>query len=470
MFLGVDLGTSSIKLLVINESGNVIASAKSEYENFIENEVFSTQKPQDWIDGFCKCLSMLDKNVVSEIKALSVSGQMHGLVCLDEYDKVLYPAILWNDGRSSSEVELLNTKYKSLTNKECDNIALSGFTAPKLMWLKNNEPEVFSKISKIMLPKDYLNYYLTKKFITEVSDASGTLYFNVKERQYSKKVLDLCGIEENQLPKVIESYEKIGTVEEVEQLKKVVVYGGGGDQAIGAIGVGSVKNNDAFISLGTSGVFYTCQENHQHDKDYSLHSFCDATGKYLKMGVILNAAGALAWWSKILDKSVTQIINELEFKKSDVLFYPYLIGERTPINSSTIKARFDNISLASKSSDLSLAVIEGVCFALKRAYLLSGSSAKVIRVTGGGAKSDFWVQLVSNVFNVNVETICVEEGPAYGAAILAYASYNNLSIAEVCDRFIEVKKTFKPNNVEYYNSKFEMFCEKCYGDNNESST
>ena len=290
-YLGVDLGTSSIKVSVSNYNGEIVCAKSHSYPLLTPKKNWTEQNPNDWYNAFIKVLKSLGTKIdLSLVKAISFCGQMHGLVVLDKNDKVIRPAILWNDSRSTSEVDYLNNVIgKETLISETGNIALCGFTAPKVLWIKNNEPDNFEKISKIMLPKDYLVYRLTKNFVSDVSDLAGTLFLNVESKKYSSKMLSILGIKEEQLPEIHESFDFVGNVcKQVSLITglnpncKVVV--GGGDQAVGAIGTNTTQNNDLFISLGTSGVVFTSIDSYKFDKNGRVHAFDHANGKYLLMG------------------------------------------------------------------------------------------------------------------------------------------------------------------------------------------
>ena len=392
---------------------------------------------------------------------------------MSKFDNVLRNAILWNDQRTIEEVNYLNNQIGiDMLLKETGNIALTGLTAPKLLWVRNNEPEIFNKIAKIMLPKDFLSYKLTGVFATDVSDISGTLYFDVKNRKYSQKLLEILHINQFQIPQVFESYEVIGNLKselkdllQITQDVKVII--GGGDQAVGAIGVGITKDGDCSISLGTSGVVFVASDNFKIDNKSYLQSYAHSNGRYHLMGVMLNAAGALQWWTK----SIFGNYNYDEFFKQlketnpndDLYFLPYLTGERSPINDPYARGVFFGLRLEHKKANMDRAVIEGISFALRDTFELIkslGVNINKIRITGGGAKSKIWVQMLSNIMNVEIETIKIEEGPALGAAILAMVGCKTYkTVEEACLKVVTPDKVYKPdlNLVELYDEKFRYF-------------
>ena len=291
LYIGLDLGTSALKGLLVAENGKIIKQATEEYPICYPQNGWSEQNPDDWLVAMQKVLAELSYGAEKEVKGISFGGQMHGLVILDEHDRVIRPCILWNDGRTQKQTDYLNNvvgkdKLSALTA----NIAFAGFTAPKILWLKENEPENFKRIAKIMLPKDYLAYKLTNVFSTDYSDASGTLLLDVKNKRWSEEMLSICGVTEKQLPQLYESYEVTGSVKPEYNLPNAVVCAGAGDNAAAAVGIGAVKSGDCNISLGTSGTVFIAQDEFSVDKNNALHSFCHATGKWHSMGCILSAA------------------------------------------------------------------------------------------------------------------------------------------------------------------------------------
>ena len=338
LYIGVDLGTSGVKLLLMDESGAIKNIVSKEYAlSFLKNG-WSEQNPQHWYEqsilGIKELIEPFDK---SKVAGISFGGQMHGLVVLDENDNVIRPAILWNDGRTGKETEYLNNVIgKEKLSKYTANIAFAGFTAPKILWMKENEPKNFNMINKIMLPKDYLAYKLTNTFCTDFSDASGMLLLDVENKCWSKEMMDICGIDEKQLPQIYESYEVVGTIipdiaKELGLREDVKVIIGAGDNAAAAVGTGTVGNGMCNISLGTSGTIFISTENFGVDKNNALHSFAHADGNYHLMGCMLSAASCNKWWiEEILktDKYNEELGNIKELGKNKVFFLPYLMGER----------------------------------------------------------------------------------------------------------------------------------------------
>ncbi len=473
MYIGIDLGTSSVKLILVSAEGKVLSSVTNNYDLLIPKPMWTEQNPNDWYVQTVNGLKELVKGHKDEIKAISFSGQMHGLVILDEHDQVLRNAILWNDQRTVEDVDYLNEDIGIETLLDATgNIALTGLTAPKLLWVKRNEPELFKRISKIMLPKDYIAYMLSGVFATDVSDVSGTLYYDVKNKKYSEKLLNILSINESQLPKVFESYEKIGTLK--EEFKKslnikqdIDIIIGAGDQAAGAVGIGIVDDGLASVSLGTSGVVFVASDAFKEDRKSYLQSYAHANGKYHMMGVMLNAAGSLNWWSEKIFQNFnySDFFEKLELTsiEDSLYFLPYLSGERSPINDPDATGVFFGLRLEHRKAHMDRAVIEGVTYALKQSFDLIkdlGVEINQLRITGGGAKSQVWAQMIADIFNVEVLTIKIEEGPALGAAILAMVGnglYN--TVEEACLDIIEINKKYTPNkaNISLYKAKYSDF-------------
>ena len=472
MYLGIDLGTSAVKLLLMDKIGNVIKTVTEDYPlNFVK-ETWIEQDPEDWWQGVYQGFSKIVKGYEKDIESISFSGQMHGLVILDSYDKVIRPAILWCDQRTEKECEYLNNEIgKEKLVEYTGNIALTGFTLPKILWVKENEPENFAKISKVMLPKDYIAYKLSGVFATDVSDASGMLLLDVKNRQWSSEMIKISGLKEENFAEVYESYESIGNIKEeiAKELglnKNIKIVIGGGDQAVGAVGVGVVNDDYLSVALGTSGVVFTNNSAYSADKYGRAHSFCHATGKYHQMGVILSAASCLKWWVEEINKNedYNSLLKEVESSEARELFFlPYLVGERTPHNDADVRGSFIGLSASHKRGDMTRAILEGVSFALRDCYEIlkdSDIKEKIIRISGGGAKNPLWRQIISDVFNLKVETINSTEGPAFGAAILAAVgagAFKNVNSA--CEQIIKCTDITIPciQSVEKYNVKYEKF-------------
>lgn len=473
LYVGVDLGTSSVKLLLMDETGDIKNIAMREYPLYFPKPGWSEQNPEDWysavVDGIKELTKDCDK---SQIDGISFSGQMHGLVILDENDNVIRPAILWNDGRTQAECDYLNNEIgREKLSSYVANMALTGFTAPKILWVKNNEPENFAKIKKVMLPKDYIAYKLSGIHCTDVSDASGMILLDVKNKRWSKEMLEICGLKEEQMAKIHESYEVVGNVtekasEETGLPTSVKVIAGGGDQAVAAVGTGTVGNGKCNVSLGTSGVVFISTDKFAVDPDNALHAFAHADGKYHFMGVMLSAAASSKWW-------VEEILATKDYKteegaitklgENNVFFLPYLMGERTPHNNPNARGTFIGMTMDTTRADMTQAMLEGVAFALRDSFEIVkslGVNLDRIRINGGGAKSPLWCKIIADVLNVKVDKINSSEGPAFGAAILAAVGCGKYaSVEEACNTLVKVVKTMEPDpkEVELYNKRYEIF-------------
>lgn len=466
-YIGLDLGTSSLKGILTDSLGNIIKEASSKYDVIYPHDGWTEQNPSDWVKALDEVLNALTFGIEKDICGLSFGGQMHGLVVLDEFDNVIRPTILWNDGRTEKQTAYLNEVIgKEKLSEYTGNIAFAGFTAPKLLWLKENEPENFKKINKIMLPKDYLAYILTGVFSTDYSDASGTLLLDVKNKRWSKEMLSICEITKNQLPKLYESYEVIGKVLEKYNLPNCKVSAGAGDNAAAAIGTGTVKDGSMNISLGTSGTIFISQDSFSVDDKNALHSFAHSNGKWHLMGCILSAASCRKWWLEDILKSYDYNLDEKEIENaedSDVIFLPYLTGERSPHNDVNARGAFIGLSATTTKAQISKAVMEGVAFALKDCLEIAKESGLKITETnlcGGGAKSDVWKQIVADVLNLPVNILQTEQGPSYGGAILAMVGNGEYkSVIDATDKIVKIKTRILPNenNALKYQSKYEKF-------------
>lgn len=478
-FIGIDIGTTSVKIIAIDELGKIINTVTKEYPIYFPQPMWSEQNPEDWwnqtLKGLDELFMKIDKK---QVKAISLSGQMHGLVILDKNDDIIRPAILWNDQRTEKQCSYLNNivGQKNISDWT-GNIALTGFTAPKILWLRENEPDNFNKIKKIMLPKDYLAYKISGEFATDMSDASGTLYLDVKKRIWSKEMLDILCISKQQLPKLYESYEVIGNIKEdvanyLGLSKDVKIIIGGGDQAVAAIGGGIVGENACSISLGTSGVVFANSEVLLVDNNNRLHSFCNANGKYHVMGVTLAAAASLKWWVENVNKSNFDILLD-EAKDvgidNNVFFLPYLIGERTPHNDPNARGTFIGMNMTTERKHMTMAILEGVAFSLRDTFEIMkdmGMNISEVTINGGGARSDLWCQIMADVLNVSINKVNSDNGPAYGAAILAAVGYGLFnSVDEACNTFIKITDRIEPNKDRaiLYNKKYNKF-RKIYPD------
>ncbi len=474
-YIGIDLGTSAVKLLLMDGEGKIVNIVSREYPLYFPHPGWSEQKPEDWYEqtvlGIKELIRDVDKD---QVAGISFGGQMHGLVILDEKDQVIRPAILWNDGRTTEETDYLNTVIgREKLSEYTANIAFAGFTAPKLLWVKNKEPENFARISKIMLPKDYIAYKLTGVHCTDVSDASGMLLFDVKNRCWSREMCDICGISTSQLAKCYESYEAVGTVlpEAAQDLgirSGVKVAAGAGDNAAAAVGTGTVGDGMCNISLGTSGTIFISSEKFGVDKYNALHSFAHADGSYHLMGCMLSAASCNKWWMDDILGTKEYGAEQAAIAKlgeNHVYFLPYLMGERSPHNDPNARAVFLGMSMDTTRADMTQAVLEGVAFALRDSLEVAkslGIELTRTKICGGGAKSPLWKKVIANVLNLKVDVLENEEGPSMGGAILAAVACGEYgSVEEAAGKIVKVVETVEPETalVAKYEERYRQFKE-----------
>ena len=473
LYIGVDLGTSAVKLLLMDENGNIQKIVSKEYPLYFPKPGWSEQQPEDWyvqsMEGIRELTAECDK---SQVAGISFGGQMHGLVALDKDDQVIRPAILWNDGRTGNQTDYLNQNIgKDKLSEYTANIAFAGFTAPKILWMKENEPGNYKKITKIMLPKDYLAYRLSGSFCTDVSDASGMLLMDVKNRCWSKEMLVICGITEEQLPKLYESYEVAGTLKpdvanELGFSESVKVIAGAGDNAAAAVGTGTVGDGRCNISLGTSGTIFISSEKFGVDEHNALHSFAHADGHYHLMGCMLSAASCNKWWSEEILGTKDYAAEQADIKKlgeNRVFYLPYLMGERSPHNDPNVRAMFIGMSMDTTRADMTQAVLEGVAFGLRDSLEVAKSLGIQIdrtKICGGGAKSPLWRKIIANVMNLKVDIIESEEGPALGGAMLAAVGCGEYPDVEtIAEKLVKVVDTVEPEPelVAKYEERYQQF-------------
>ena len=473
LFIGVDLGTSAVKLLLMDEEGKIHKIVSKEYPLYFPHPGWSEQKPEDWyaqsMEGIKELTVECDK---SQVKGISFGGQMHGLVALDENDNVIRPAILWNDGRTGKQTDYLNNVIgKENLSKYTANIAFAGFTAPKILWMKENEPENFARIRKIMLPKDYLAYRLSGTFCTEYSDASGMLLLDVEHKCWSKEMMEICGITEDQLPKLFESWEPVGTLtkEAASELglpEDVKVIAGAGDNAAAAVGTGTVGDGGCNISLGTSGTLFISSRKFGVDRYNALHSFDHADGNFHLMGCMLSAASCNKWWMDEILKTTAYQEEQAKITglgENRVFYLPYLMGERSPHNDPDARAAFIGMSMDTTREDMTLAVLEGVAFGLRDSLEVArsiGVNPQRTKICGGGAKSPLWRKIIANVMNMKVDIIESEEGPGYGAAILAAVGCGVFSsVEEAAGKLVKIVATEEPDAelTAKYEERYQKF-------------
>ena len=473
LYVGIDLGTSAVKLLLMDETGHIHKIVSKEYPLYFPNPGWSEQKPEDWyeqsIAGLKELLSECDK---SQVAGISFGGQMHGLVILDKDDNVIRPALLWNDGRTFEECDYLNNVIgKDKLSEYTANISFTGFTAPKILWIKNKEPKNFAKIEKIMLPKDYLAYKLSGVHCTDVSDASGMLLFDVKNRCWSKEMMEICDVKESQLAQIFESYETVGTLKpdvaaELGLSESVKIVAGAGDNAAAAVGTGTVGDGRCNISLGTSGTIFISSKSFGVDENNALHSFAHADGSYHLMGCMLSAASCNKWWMEEIMKTEDFAGEQKAIEKlgeNHVYFLPYLMGERSPHNNPNARGTFIGMTMDTTRADMYQAVLEGVGFALRDSFEVAkslGIKIERTKICGGGAKSPLWKKMIANILGIKVDVIESEEGPGYGGAMLAAVACGEFaSVEDAAEKLVKVIDTVEPDPelVAKYDERYQQF-------------
>ena len=461
LYIGIDLGTSAAKLLLVDEQGVIQNEVTKEYPLSFPQPGWSEQAPEDWwracLEGVPALLRGFD---ATQVAGIGAGGQMHGLVALDENDAVIRPAILWNDGRTGEEVEYLNGVIgKERLSALTANIAFAGFTAPKILWMKKHEPENFARIAKIMLPKDYVNYKLTGVHCCDYSDASGMLLLDVANKRWSAEMLSLCGVREEQMPRLFESYEVVGSVRPdvaaaLGLPAGVKVVAGAGDNAAAAVGTGVVGEGGCNISLGTSGTLFISSQRFGVDPNNALHAFAHADGGYHLMGCMLSAASCNKWLCddilRTKDYAAEQKdISDDKLGRNHVYFLPYLMGERSPINDVNARGTFTGISMDSSRSDLVQAVLEGVAFAIRDSFEVARSLGLEIprsKLCGGGSKSPLWRKIFANVLGIPLDMVKTEQGPGYGGAMLAMVGCGVYpSVKAAAEALVEVASTVEPD-------------------------
>lgn len=486
-FLGIDLGTSAVKCILVDHKGNVKGSHSVEYPLLQPHPGWAEQRPEDWWEGTSQCISELLRKVSvsgAEVQGIGLSGQMHGSVFLDRNLQVIRPALLWCDQRTSVQCEWIEQQVgKEQIARLTGNKVLTGFTAPKIIWLRDAEPDNFVQVAHVLLPKDYVRLMLTGELGMDVADASGTLLLNVAERKWSEEMLERLNIPLNWLPPLFESNDIVGAVTESGARQTGLqagtpVVAGGGDQACGAVGVGVVRQGIASVALGTSGVVFVHDEQYQADKECRLHSFCHGVpGKWHRMGVMLSAGGSFQWWKnhfayeeqelataqgKDVYEYLTKLAESAPIGSEGLTFLPYLTGERTPHPDPKARGAFIGLNLRHSKAHLTRAVLEGITFGLRDSLeLMKESSVEVteLRVNGGGARSPFWRQIIADIFGYPVVTVNSTDGPAYGAAVMAASGVLQQGIAELCGEWIKVVDRTQPipANQRKYNDYYAVY-------------
>ena len=474
-YIGIDLGTSSLKMLLLDGQGTICGEVTHDYPLEFPRPGWSQQNPAHWWKavkaGMPALLSGID---AVQVAGIGVAGQMHGLVVLDKDDRVIRPAILWNDGRTASQVDYLNNVIgKNRLSELTANIAFAGFTAPKLLWMRENEPENFGRIAKIMLPKDYVNYLLTGVHACDYSDASGMLLLDVANKCWSKEMLELCGVSEEQMPALFESYECIGTLKpeiaaELGLPAAVRVCAGAGDNSAAAVGTGVVGQGGCNISLGTSGTVFISSAHFGVDSTNALHAFAHADGGWHLMGCMLSAASCSKWLLEDIlgtrDYAAEQSpITDDKLGHNHVFFLPYLMGERSPINDTNARGAFLGITMDTSRSDLVQAVLEGVAFAIRDSVEVARSLGITIdssMICGGGAKSPLWKKILANVLGAELRAPASEQGPGMGGAMLAMVACGAYpTVRAACDAIVSLSETVKPEPelTARYEHRYQQF-------------
>jgi xylulokinase len=457
--LGIDLGTSGCKTVLVARDGHILASATADYPLSTPKPLWSEQDPHDWWKGVVASVQKVVKQCPGEtIDGIGIGGQMHGATLLDAQDHVVRPAILWNDGRCQAECDLIHQNFPGVI-KETGNRALVGFTAPKLLWVQRHEPKVWKQVHSVLLPKDYIRFLMTGEKVAEMSDGAGMLLMDVAKRRWSAKMLKVCGIDESFLGRLVEGTSIAGHVTPgaARQLgipAGVPVVGGAGDQAAGAVGAGCIKPGSCTIAIGTSGVVFTTTAGYSPDKQGRLHTFCHAIpGTWHQMGVMLSAAGSLQWFRDTLAPgadfgALCTEAGTAPLGCDGLTFLPYLTGERTPHCDTLARGAFIGLIRSHQRAHLTRAVLEGICCGLADSLDLiraSGTTVKEATVTGGGTRSAVWMQMLADIGNVTVVLRTgADAGPALGGARLALVGACGIPVVKACAPG-PVEQTFKPN-------------------------
>ena len=448
--IGIDIGTSGVKVALLGEDDHVIAHSSQPLHVSRPQPGFSEQDPEHWWQAACAGLDDLkarEPAALAETVGIGLSGQMHGATLLDASGAVLRPCILWNDGRSDVECAELERDWPAL-RQVTGNIAMPGFTAPKLLWVRKHEPEVFARVSTVLLPKAYLRYRLSGEYIEDMSDASGTLWLDVGARRWSEAALAACGMRLDQMPRLVEGSEIAGQLSKDLVARwgfkrSPLIAGGAGDNAAGAVGVGAVHPGDAFVSLGTSGVLWATTATFAPNPARAVHAFCHAVpNTWHQMGVLLSAAASLAWWASVVGRHEPELLAEIDARASDanpVWFAPYLSGERTPHNDTRVRGGFLGLAAETARAQMTRAVLEGVAYALadaQQSLAGAGTVLKEAALIGGGARSPLWAQILADVLGIPLHQVAESDiGCALGAARLArMAAGDGIAVARPAHR------------------------------------
>ena len=476
--IGVDLGTSAVKILIVNKVGTVVHQVSKEYSLIHSQPGYSEQNPEDWVEQTISGLQEIFKNKIidpTKVDGISFSGQMHGLVLLDKNNNVLRNAILWNDTRTTPQCKYIYEKVgKNKLLNITKNLALEGFTLPKLLWVKEHEPHIYERAKKFLLPKDYLRYRLTDTIAMDYSDAAGTLLLNVENKEWSREICDILDIDMSICPPLVDSVDHVGNLskeiaETVGLDPSVRVFAGGADNACGAIGAGIIEEGKTLCSIGTSGVVLTYEEDAAKDFEGKVHYFNHSVpDSFYTMGVTLSSGYSLSWFKNTFAKgtSFDELLGDIEtvpVGSNGLLFTPYLVGERTPHADANIRSSFIGIDSTHKQKHFVRSVLEGITFSLNETIRIFREKDKKIDSIvsiGGGAKSEQWLQMQADIFNANIVQLKNEQGPGMGAAIVAATGSGWFSsLKEAVQYFLREEKVYQPihENVKRYNELFSVY-------------
>ncbi len=477
--MGIDVGTSGVKAIIIDSTGKVIASKIESYDIKVIKKGWMEQEPESWWNSTKKVVSELVKETYinkDEIKAISFTGQMHSSVFLDKDNNVLRPAILWNDTRTSKQCEEIYDTVGGLDSllDYVSNPALEGFTAPKILWLRENEKGNYEKLECVLLPKDYIRYKFTKDISTEMSDAAGTLLYDVKNKRWNSELIKKLNLKDNIFPKVVKSTDIVGNIDkevakELGLSEKTLIVAGGADNACAAIGSGIVENSKAVLSIGTSGTIVAYTDKNSIETKGNLHFFNHACNdSWYIMTVMLSAGMCFKWLKKNILKTaksydeLTDMASESCPGSNGVIFVPYLFGERSPHPDPNAKSMFYGLSSNTNNKDIIRSVLEGVSLGFRDCLASIENSVDIeeIRITGGGANSQLWVSIMADVLNKEISLINIQEGPAFGAAIIAGVGSGIFEdFKSILDKSVKVTKTVKPNkdNAKLYEKYYQIY-------------
>ena len=476
--IGIDLGTSAVKSCLMNEQGRIVDEASAPYRLYHDQPGYAEQLPEDWITGVKKTIKDITGRFsadVSSIKGISFSGQMHGLVLLDEKGELLRPAILWNDTRTTVQCEEIIEKVgRQRLLSITKNPALEGFTLPKILWVKEHEPDIFKQVKHFLLPKDYVRYVMTNQIHMELSDAAGTLLLDVEKGEWSTEVAEAVGMDVAICPSLIHATTEVGSItepfaQETGLHPSTKVYGGGADNACGAIGSGVVKPGRSMVSIGTSGVLLSYEAEATKDFEGKVHYFNHAvTDAFYTMGVTLSAGHSLSWFKETFAEELSfdelfELTDGIRAGSNGLLYTPYLMGERTPYADSNIRGSFIGIDAAHTKAHFAKAVLEGITFSLRDTldiFRASGKDVKEIISIGGGAKSPIWLQMQADIFNATIYKLNNEQGPSIGACIIALVGAGLVkSFDEAVEKCVSIQETFEPNeqNAAIYHEIYKVY-------------